>query len=216
MNGITFIEQDCRVGFMRRNDTRESLLKVLKRLNCTSAGITYIFCSDEYLLEINRNYLNHDTLTDVITFDYTLSGQEFPGEEILKSFLFSDSETSKEKSQISNSDKGKENSVKTSTGRGSCLCSSGQQKKVSGNRAPNFRPVSGDIYISIDRIKENAKMFHVKHIDELNRVMVHGLLHLAGYEDKTPEKEKAIHEKEDEMLATCFSGYGSLLKAKRK
>ncbi len=64
--------------------------------------------------------------------------------------------------------------------------------------------VAGDIYISIDRIRDNAKMFHVKHIDELNRVMIHGLLHLAGYKDKTSKEEKEIHAKEDEMLATCF------------
>ena len=156
MKEITFIEQDCRVGFMRRNDTRACLLKVLKRLGCVSSGITYIFCSDEYLLKVNREYLNHDTFTDVITFDYTLPGDAFP------------------------------------------ISATG------GKTASKYRPVSGDIYISVERIKENARKFQVRNIDELNRVMIHGLLHLAGYKDKTPKEEKAIHEKEDEMLAACF------------
>lgn len=211
MNGITFIEQDCRVGFMRRNDTRESLLKVLKRLGCTSAGITYIFCSDEYLLEINRNYLNHDTFTDVITFDYTLSGKKFPGEEIFRAFLPLGSKAQMEGGKTIKSDKGKKATPNILSGKQACLSSVGARKGINATQKEiALRPVSGDIYISIDRIKENAKMFHVKHIDELNRVMVHGILHLAGYEDKTPEKEKAIHKKEDEMLATCFPRYQHL------
>lgn len=212
MNGITFIEQDCRVGFMRRNDTRESLLKVLKRLNCTSAGITYIFCSDEYLLEINRNYLNHDTFTDVITFDYTLSGKEFPGEEIFRAFLPLGSKVQMEGEKTIKSGKGKKAASNILSGKQACLGSVGARKgTIATQKEIALRPVSGDIYISIDRIKENAKMFHVKHIDELNRVMVHGILHLAGYKDKTPAEEKKIHEKEDEMLATCFSGYQRLI-----
>lgn len=156
MKEIAFVEQDVKVRFLKRTEACKSLLKVLKCLKCSSGGITYIFCSDESLLKINREYLNHDTLTDVITFDYTVPGQDFPGTNF--------------------------------------------QKSVKGKT----RAVSGDIYISIDRIKENAKMFHVKHIDELNRVMIHGLLHLAGYKDKTAKEEREIHAKEDEMLATCF------------
>ena len=159
MKEINFIEQDCRVGFMRRNDTRASLLKVLKRLGCVSSGITYIFCSDKYLLKVNREYLQHDTFTDIITFDYTLPGDTFP----------------------------------IKPGKAT--------EKASGK----YRPVSGDIYISVERVKENARHFGVRQIDELNRVLIHGLLHLAGYKDKTPKEEKAIHQKEDEMLATCFS-----------
>lgn len=158
MKEIAFVEQDVKVRFLKRTDARESLLKVLKRLKCSSGGITYIFCSDKALLKINSEYLNHDTLTDVITFDYTMPGDSFP--------MFNSNSLEKGKGRI----------------------------------------VSGDIYISIDRIKENAEMFHVKHIDELNRVMIHGILHLAGFKDKTPEEEREIHIKEDEMLKTCF-GY---------
>ncbi|MEG1498514.1 MAG: rRNA maturation RNase YbeY [Bacteroidales bacterium] len=64
--------------------------------------------------------------------------------------------------------------------------------------------LSGDIFISIERIKENAKMFHVKQNDELNRVMVHGVLHLAGYKDKTPEEAKKMREMENKCMEKCF------------
>ncbi|MCM1532131.1 MAG: rRNA maturation RNase YbeY [Bacteroides sp.] len=159
MKEITFIEQDCRVGFMRRNDTRARLLNVLKSLGCVSSGITYIFCSDKYLLKVNKEYLNHDTFTDVITFDYTLPGDSFP--------------------------------------IGLCETAGKTSSK-------KYRPVAGDIYISVERIKENAKKFQVRNIDELNRVMIHGILHLAGYHDKTPREEAEIHQKEDEMLEKWF------------
>lgn len=82
--------------------------------------LDYVFCSDAYLLNINKQFLNHDTYTDIITFDYT------------------------------------EDAV-----------------------------LGGEIYISIDRVKENALKFDVTLTEELCRVMVHGLLHLAGYKDKT-------------------------------
>ncbi len=78
MKEIAFVEQDIKVRFLKRTEARESLLKVLRRLKCSSGGITYVFCSDKSLLKINREYLNHDTLTDVITFEYTLPGQDFP------------------------------------------------------------------------------------------------------------------------------------------
>ncbi|MCM1169588.1 MAG: rRNA maturation RNase YbeY [Bacteroides sp.] len=159
MKEITFIEQDCRVGFMRRNDTRARLLNVLKSLGCVSSGITYIFCSDKYLLKVNKEYLNHDTFTDVITFDYTLPGDTFP----------------------------------------IGLC-----ETVGKPSSKKCRPVAGDIYISVERIKENARKFQVRNIDELNRVMIHGILHLAGYKDKTPKEEAEIHRKEDEMLKKWF------------
>jgi rRNA maturation RNase YbeY len=60
--------------------------------------------------------------------------------------------------------------------------------------------VEGDIYISYDRIKENAKLFHVKHSDELRRVLLHGLLHLLGYKDKTKKQSELMREKEDGYL----------------
>lgn len=98
--------------------------------------IIYVFCNDDYLLEKNIQFLNHDTLTDVITFDY----------------------------------------CKKST-------------------------INGDILISIDRVKENAKIFKIDFLTELHRVMAHGLLHLLGYKDKTKEDKKIIRNKEDYYLS---------------
>ncbi|MFD2964845.1 MULTISPECIES: rRNA maturation RNase YbeY [Olivibacter] len=99
--------------------------------------ISFIFCSDEYLHKINVEYLNHDTYTDIITFD--------------------------------NSD--------------------------------DVFVIAGDIFISIDRIKENAKSFLVKEVDELHRVIIHGILHLCGYLDKKPVDKKRMTEKENEYLS---------------
>ncbi|MDE5762697.1 MAG: rRNA maturation RNase YbeY [Bacteroidales bacterium] len=164
MENITFNEQDVKVPFLKRRTARESLRRVLKTLGFEPGTVNYIFCSDKYLLKINRQYLNHDTYTDIITFAY--SEQDLTGE----GFGFA-------------------------------------EEGVKGARQKNR--LSGDIYISVPRIKENAKLFHVKQIDELNRVLVHGLLHLAGYKDKTPKEEALMHKMEDKMLASCFEGYAS-------
>ena len=99
-------------------------------------NLSFIFCSDEYLLKINKQYLTHNFYTDVISFDYT-----------------------------------KENLV------------------------------SGDIYISIDRVKENAKIFSSSIKDELHRIIIHGLLHLFGYSDKTTRLKAIMKDKEDFYLS---------------
>ncbi|MDE6630252.1 MAG: rRNA maturation RNase YbeY [Bacteroidales bacterium] len=164
MENITFNEQDVKVPFLKRRTARESLRRVLETLGFEPGTVNYIFCSDKYLLKINRQYLNHDTYTDIITFAY--SEQDLTGE----GFGFA-------------------------------------EEGVKGAKQKNR--LSGDIYISVPRIKENAKLFHVKQIDELNRVLVHGLLHLAGYKDKTPKEEALMHKMEDKMLASCFEGYAS-------
>jgi rRNA maturation RNase YbeY len=98
--------------------------------------IVLIFCSDEYLLEINKKHLNHDYYTDIITFDYC---------------------------------------------------------------AENI--VSGDLYISVDRIKENAKTFEDTFINELTRVVIHGVLHLCGHNDKTEADQKNMRNLENKYLA---------------
>lgn len=98
--------------------------------------INYIFCSDDSLLEKNIKFLNHNTLTDVISFDYTIG-----------------------------------------------------------------KLISGDIFISIDRVIENAKAFKVSFSDELNRVMVHGILHYCDYKDKSKEEKKLMRSKEDYYLS---------------
>ena len=102
----------------------------------TEGDINYIFCDDAYLHKINLEYLNHDTLTDIISFDYTEG---------------------------------------------------------------NF--LHGDIFISIERVKENALDFNVSFDDELKRVMVHGILHYCGYKDKSEEDELTMRLKEDEKMA---------------
>lgn len=99
--------------------------------------LSFIFSSDEYLLKINREYLNHDNYTDIITFD--------------------NSKTEK--------------------------------------------LIIGDIFISIERIRENASKFNVKERDELHRVMIHGTLHLLGYPDKGKEAKKVMTTKEDHYLS---------------
>jgi len=103
-------------------------------------NITFVFCDDEYLLEINKQYLNHHTLTDIISFDYS--------EEIKK----------------------------------------------------NKKLISGEIYISIPRVKENAKLNSQSFTQELHRVIIHGILHFCGFKDKKPKDKKTMRKKEDESL----------------
>ncbi len=100
-------------------------------------SINFIFCSDDFLHQMNKEHLDHDTLTDIITFDFS----ETP------------------------------------------------------------HNISGDIYISIDRVKENAKQFNVSFVDELHRVMIHGILHLSGYKDKTKKQSLTMRAKEDYYLS---------------
>lgn len=97
--------------------------------------LSIIFCSDEYLLEINKNHLNHDYYTDIITFNYNEENQ-----------------------------------------------------------------IEGDLFISIDRVKENAEQNGVDFINELQRVMIHGVLHLCGQNDKTDEEQAEMTKKENLML----------------
>ncbi|MBR6277472.1 MAG: rRNA maturation RNase YbeY [Bacteroidales bacterium] len=104
----------------------------IRNENKELGNISYIFCSDEYLWNMNKQYLNHDYYTDIITFDYV-------------------------KDDI----------------------------------------ISGDLFISYDRILDNAEKFKVLRETELLRVMIHGVLHLIGYDDVTDELEEEIHKKED-------------------
>ena len=98
--------------------------------------LNFIFCDDEFLFEINNTYLRRDSLTDIITFDYS-----------------------------------------------------------------NKNNISGDIFISIDRVKANALSFNESFEDELKRVIIHGVLHLLGYKDKSKKEKKIMREKEDFYLS---------------
>lgn len=111
------------------------LSEVIESEEKEEGEINYIFCDDEYLYNLNVQYLDHQTLTDVISFDYSIGDT-----------------------------------------------------------------ISGDIFISIERVADNAADFKVSFEEELRRVMVHGLLHYCGYKDKTEADSKLMRSKEDEKI----------------
>ncbi len=110
--------------------------EVVEKENYREGELSFIFCSDAFLLEKNIEFLKHDTLTDIISFDYTIGSL-----------------------------------------------------------------VSGDIFISIERVMENAAAFKVSFEDELHRVMVHGVLHYCGYRDKERDDKELMRSKEDYYLS---------------
>ena len=132
--GISFAFQtNCS---LKKRTILKQWIKAIVENNKKEVGeISYIFCSDEQLLEINKEFLNHDYYTDIITFDY--------------------SETD---------------------------------------------VVSGDLFISIERIKDNAQTLNTSYQEELHRVIIHGVLHLLGYKDKTEEESENMRKLEDECL----------------
>jgi probable rRNA maturation factor len=111
------------------------LTSVIQSENKKEGDINYIFCDDDYLVEINQQYLAHDTLTDIISFDYSVGNE-----------------------------------------------------------------LHGDIFISIERVHDNAEDFKVSFEEELKRVMVHGILHYCGYKDKSADDEIVMRNKENEKL----------------
>jgi rRNA maturation RNase YbeY len=111
---------------------------VVKRYKHDIQQVDYIFCDDEYLLQINREHLQHDYYTDIITFHYHEKGA---------------------------------------------------------------KQILGDLYISVDRVKENATEIGASFVDELHRVMIHGVLHMVGFGDKTPKEEMEMRKAEDLALA---------------
>jgi rRNA maturation RNase YbeY len=111
------------------------LSKVIISENKHEGEINYIFCDDNYLVEINQQYLDHDTLTDIISFDYSVGNE-----------------------------------------------------------------LHGDVFISVERVVENAQDFDVTFEEELRRVLVHGILHYCGYKDKNEEDENLMRQKEEEKM----------------
>ena len=135
MSQINFFNED--IDFILENSSIISnwITGIIEDNSFTISQLNYIICSDNYLLEINRTYLSHDYLTDIITFDYTEDGI-----------------------------------------------------------------ISSEIYISVDRVRENAKNLGVGALDEMHRVIIHGVLHLCGYKDKSDLQSQEMRGKENYYL----------------
>ena len=136
MPSINFFEEDISFKLKDKNKVKAWIKSTIETEGYKLNELNYIFCSDQHLLKINQQYLDHDTYTDIITFD---------------------------NSEIE-------------------------------------RVIVGDIFISIERIRENAAKFKITEIDELHRVIIHGALHLLGYTDKTPVTKQKMTQKEDFYL----------------
>ncbi|HVU85535.1 MAG TPA: rRNA maturation RNase YbeY, partial [Puia sp.] len=127
-------------SFSQRGHLKSFISTLFKKEGKKLDEISYIFCSDDYLLEINRQYLKHDYYTDIITFGLSEPGQ----------------------------------------------------------------PINAEIYISVDRIKDNAREFKTSFKRELHRVIFHGALHLCGYKDKKKEDQQVMRKMEDKYLTQYF------------
>lgn len=136
MQTIQFRNADKTFLFPNKTSIKKFIGTIFKEENKVLTELTYVFCSDEFLLEINRNYLQHDFYTDIITFDLS----ETPHEII------------------------------------------------------------GEIYVSLDRIKENAEELETSIKEETLRVLFHGALHLCGYKDKTKSQIATMRKKEEQYL----------------
>lgn len=137
MPAISFFTESVRYNLPQKLKIKKWIKATIEKEGFCLQELNFIFCSDEYLLGINQQYLNHDTYTDIITFD--------------------------------NSDEDK--------------------------------LIVSDIFISIERVKENAKSFKNNDFDEVCRIMIHGTLHLLGYKDKGKTAKTLMTQKEDEYLS---------------
>lgn len=134
---IHFFTEDTSYVLKNKTTIKDWIKLAIAEEGYVLQELNFILCSDEYLLRINQDYLNHDTYTDVITFD----------------------------------------------------------------NSEQLKTIVGDIFISIERVKENAKGINASTIDELCRVMVHGTLHLLGYKDKSKAAKTAMTNREDHYLS---------------
>lgn len=137
MAGINYFSQKPRFKLKNPVKTSTWIRKVIKNEGKSLRSLNYVFCTDEYLREMNIQFLKHRTYTDIITFNYNPSKME----------------------------------------------------------------IEGEIYISVDRVRENAETFQTDFPTELNRVIIHGVLHLLGFNDKTKAEKTAMREKEDACLS---------------
>ncbi len=141
MEKILFTNHGISPGIENKEALKAFLVSVFNKEQTQFERVSYIFCKDQYLLALNQKYLNHNTLTDILTF--TLSGLSLP--------------------------------------------------------------IISEIYISVERVKENAATLKTLYQTELTRVMVHGILHLCGYADNTPQKKSLMGKKEDVHLSQLDS-----------
>lgn len=136
---VSFNFVDTKDILKQKNKLKSWIKSIVEQNGMKAGDISYIFCSDDYLLEINQNYLQHDFYTDIITFDYTAENK-----------------------------------------------------------------IAGDLFISIDRVMDNAKELNVSFEEELHRVIIHGVLHLLGFKDKSDKEAKQMRIKEQECLKTLM------------
>lgn len=133
---IYFSSENTNFDLKGKMKVKKWITDIIKAQGQKVGDISYVFCGDDYLIQVNREYLDHDTYTDIITFDYV-------------------------------------------------------EGKI----------VSGDILISVDRVKENAQLFNTTFEQELHRVIIHGILHLLGQADKSDEDAAMMRKKEEAALA---------------
>lgn len=132
---IHFFTEEVEFQIKRKNEWKKWIQSVIRFHQFIPGDIQYVFCSDQYLLEVNKKYLNHDYFTDIITFP-----------------------------------------------------------------SDDYNKISGDLMISIDRVIDHAKERNISFMEELKRVMIHGVLHLIGFNDKTDLEEAEMRIKEDEAM----------------
>ena len=140
MPKISYHFLNVNTTFTNRRKLKSFIESIFNKENHQLSALTYIFCTDDYLLGINKQFLNHDTYTDIVTF--TLSNPK--------------------------------------------------------------QPIEGEIYISIDRVTENAITHKATFLQELHRVIFHGALHLCGYTDKTKAAKVVMRQMEDRCLGEYF------------
>ncbi len=133
---INFYAEGVAMPDLKKPETKDWIKNVAASYGKKIGEISFIFCNDEKILEVNRQYLQHDYYTDIITFDYTENDK-----------------------------------------------------------------ISGDIFISLDTVRSNAETYNQEYERELHRVIIHGILHLCGVDDQTPEQRANMIECEDKALA---------------
>jgi len=132
---IQFIAEEVALPAIDKTKIKNWIKEVAKNYNRKTGDVSYIFCNDERILQVNNQYLQHDYYTDIITFDYSTEST-----------------------------------------------------------------ISGDIFISLDTVKSNSEVFKTNYTEELHRIIIHGILHLCGNDDKTPELRAEMTQKENAAL----------------